>query len=78
MDVTNIIGEITSIISKLTDFFLQNLNLNAGTGKVFSIFIILIIVYIVLKVIKEPIKWILIILSIIIAIQVGISFMPLA
>jgi hypothetical protein len=68
--INTIIEKIPSLATSLLNW----IKLSTSQGKVINILITLIIVYIGIKIIKEPIRWIIIILSIILIIQAGMSF----
>lgn len=68
--ISTIIEKIPSLVTSLLNW----IKLSTSQGKIINILITLIIVYIGIKIIKEPIRWIIIILSIILIVQAGMSF----
>lgn len=73
-----ILSDVSTWINLVTEFIITTFNLNSNLGKFIGFIIILFIIHISLKVIKEPVKWLLLALSIILAIQIGLSFIPLS
>lgn len=75
MDLSSIIQTISENFPKVKDWFLSIINLAGSSGKVISLLVIAIIIYLAIKVSQPLIKIAIVILSIILLLQIGLSFL---
>lgn len=61
-------------VSDISGYLIEKLNLNVSSGKIINILILLLIIYSTIKLGEKPLKFTIIILTVILIIQVIVSY----